>query len=188
VKKISFAVVCALFLGLVFAAGATSKSPGVGILVGTGKQQSGREKRIRARVAQVTAFVAGQPSALLVSRMPKHAYLFVEVGPVQNSPACEHILCVPTFIAPDPNAQRAHFVRTNGRGRALINFTMPGTFEGWAELPSGKLSKVRQFPWQNGQAVQVIAAGAHINQHGDQITGVAAAKTSVQVPPPPPAP
>jgi hypothetical protein len=187
VKKIAFSLICALSLGLVFAVGATGKSPRIGIAIITNREPSGYEKKLPAHVVAHGPFVVGQPTTVSISGMPKRGFAVVEIQAIQSTPACEPVLCIPTLVVPDEHAHDFHFVKTGRRGKVSATFTMPATFEAFSELPSGKFAKggPQQFPWRNDQAVQVIVWGGKVNRRGDQITGVAGTKTTVQVPPGP---
>jgi hypothetical protein len=186
-KAVALAAACCL-LCITFAAQALGRSPSVEIGLITNRQPSGFEKRIKARVAADGPFVPGQPASISIRRMPKRALMFVSIQPIQSTPACENILCVPTFVVPDEsNPTSGRLARVNGHGRAEVTFTMPASFQAITFSPSGKASKEPQeISWQNNQAVQVTVAGARLNHRGDQITGVAGTKTLVQVPPPAP--
>jgi hypothetical protein len=180
-KRIALVVASCLVVGLLLVPMAAA-GPGVSVVIGGA---TGPEKRIKGRVIVHGPFVPGQPTSISISRMPKRAILFVLLQPIQNTPACAEILCFPTYISPselDPNAKPAF---TSGHGRAEIDFTMPTYFEGFP-LTGSKLPKHPQrYPWRDHQAIQVVAAAARVNKHGDQTTGIDATKTFVQLPPPP---
>jgi hypothetical protein len=184
----TLASVLGLLVGLVFAGAALGRSPrGITAFVITDREPSGFEKRVRARVVAHGPFVPGQPASISIRRMPKRAFMFVWIQPIQSTPACASLLCVPTTVVPDEsNPTVSGLARASGRGRALVTFTMPTSFQAYIPSPSGKLTKQPQpVAWQQGQALQMVVAGAKENRRGDEIVGVAGTKTVVQVQPTP---
>jgi hypothetical protein len=119
--------------------------------------------------------------------MPKRAYMFIFIEPIQETPACDEVLCVSTYVVPnEDNPSGGHLARASGRGRAHVTFTVPPTAKAFIPTPSGKLRKEPQsIAWRDAQAVRIVAAGAKQNRRGDQIVGVAVSKTVVQLQPTP---
>jgi hypothetical protein len=144
-------VVISLACAVGMAAGAPPAPPGAQTL---GKQ---RVKLVffKGRVASDGIVTPGQPETVAISRMPERIRFKMAIEPPPTTPQCgEFYFCDFAPVSPAPGS--APF-RTSGKGRALVTFIMPSTYN----VATDPFDPSTRHPvaFANGQAVHIDVQG-----------------------------
>jgi hypothetical protein len=109
----------------------------------------------KARVRSDGTVMPGQAETVAVSHMPRRTRFKMAIEPPPTTPQCgEFYFCDFAPVAPAPGSPR---FRTSGRGRALVTFVMPSTYN-IATDPFDPRTR-RPVPFANGQAVHIDVDG-----------------------------
>jgi hypothetical protein len=124
-----------------------------------GAQSAGKQRVklvfFKTRVRSDGIVTPGQPETVAVSHMPPRTRFKMAIEPPPTTPQCgEFYFCDLAPVSPAPGSPR---FRTSGRGRALVTFVMPSTYN-IATDPFDPRSR-RPVAFANGQAIHIDVEG-----------------------------
>jgi hypothetical protein len=109
----------------------------------------------KAHVRSDGIVTPGQPETVAVSHMPPRSRFKMAIEPPPTTPQCgEFYFCDLAPVSPAPGSPR---FRTSGRGRALVTFVMPSTYN-IATDPFDPHSR-RPVAFADGQAIHIDVEG-----------------------------
>jgi hypothetical protein len=126
----------------------------------TGGAQTLSKKRVKlvffkTRVVSDGIVTPGQPETVSISRMPPRTRFKAAIEPPPTTPQCgEFYFCDVAPVSPAPGTPP---FRTSGKGRALITFVMPSTYN-IATDPFDPSTR-RPVAWADGQSVHIDVQG-----------------------------
>jgi hypothetical protein len=109
----------------------------------------------KARVASDGFLTPGQPDTVAVSHMPRRTRFKLAIEPPPTTLQCGQLyFCDAAPALPAPGGPP---FMTNGKGRAVVTFVMPGTYNVAAD-PFDPATR-RPVTWANGQRVHIDVQG-----------------------------
>jgi hypothetical protein len=151
-----------------------------GLLIAGSGQAAKRFEQVKGKAVALGTFTPGQVESIAVRGMPRRGKLQALMGPAGAPGGCSGVfVCLPVLLRRAAGTPRW---RTSGKGKALISFVMPDHYDRF-RIDNLK-SPNESLPFVNGQRLIIEVDG--IASHRDKQTfGVALARTTVEIPPPP---
>jgi hypothetical protein len=151
-----------------------------GLLLAGSGQGALRFERVKGKAVAFGTFTPGQVESIAVRGMPKRGKLQAIMGPAGAPGGCTGVfVCLPVLLRRAEGTRRFH---TSGKGRAVISFVMPDHYERF-RIDNLKAPN-EPVPFVNGQRLIVEVDGI-ASHHRKQTFGIALARTTVEIPPPP---